>query len=153
MKKCNVKDCKKKYFGKGYCSMHYWRLRKYGDPFKLTNIHGDKCKVKKCKNKYSSKGYCNNHYWQTHFKDKLFEILGGYKCMKCGFKDKRALQFDHKKGGGRNAVSKLGYRMMIIKYLKNTILAKKELQVLCANCNWIKKVTNKEHHKYYKRGR
>src|SRR3990167_1091784 len=35
------------------------------------------------------------------YRNKVFEILGGYICKQCGYSaDKRALQLDHIKGGG-----------------------------------------------------
>lgn len=68
----------------------------------------------------------------------LFKLLGGKKCKKCGFSDERALQFDHKRGGG--CKDRKSYKF----YLNNPKLAKKTLQILCANCNWIKRFTKKE---------
>lgn len=83
-------------------------------------------------------------YWER--KEKLFEILGGKKCVRCGFDDERALQFDHKFGGGlkEQITSKRG-RDNLKYYIENPNIARKKLQVLCANCNWIKKSENKEH--------
>jgi len=43
MKTCKVDDCNNKHFGKGYCSKHYQRYKKYGDPLYLKikhNAHG-----------------------------------------------------------------------------------------------------------------
>lgn len=42
MSKCSVERCEKKVLGRGLCSMHYARLRKYGDPLtvKIKQIHG-----------------------------------------------------------------------------------------------------------------
>lgn len=71
-----------------------------------------------------------------------FDAYGGPVCKHCGFTDHRALNLDHIAGGGnieREASS------------SNTIYLKlKKLnyppgyQVLCANCNSIKKYTNNE---------
>jgi DNA-binding CsgD family transcriptional regulator len=37
LKKCKLDGCEKKVFGNGYCSTHYLRIRKHGDPnIKLT---------------------------------------------------------------------------------------------------------------------
>ena len=71
----------------------------------------------------------------------LFEILGGAKCVRCGFSDIRALQFDHIYGNGckdrrdRN----LSGSDLIKYYSRNPEEAKQKLQVLCCNCNWIKR--------------
>ena len=78
------------------------------------------------------------------YKDKLFEILGGKKCKICGFNDERALQFDHINGGGTTEFRKYGNGIsMLSRHLKDPNVRNK-LQVLCSNCNWIKRVENKE---------
>lgn len=74
------------------------------------------------------------------------ELLGN-KCRKCGFDDKRALQFDHVAGGGtkdRNITGKNGgyYRNRSI--CKSIVKGEGKFQLLCANCNWIKRTENNE---------
>ena len=77
-------------------------------------------------------------------KDKLFEILGGKKCVRCGFTDERALQFDHINGGGSLERKEAGTnRFLVMKWVKDPDI-KLKIQVLCANCNWIKRYENKE---------
>ena len=70
------------------------------------------------------------------------EILGS-KCIKCGFSNKIALCVDHISGGGRKEQKKFGgsYIMKILKKIKS---GSKEYQLLCCNCNQIKKMENKE---------
>mgnify|MGYP001615616281 CR=1 FL=1 len=68
------------------------------------------------------------------------------KCIRCGFSDRRALQIDHVNGGGLKEFRKLG----VFRILKQIIAMPKEeaisrYQILCANCNWIKKSENGEH--------
>lgn len=67
--------------------------------------------------------------------------LGGNKCVRCGMDDWRTLQVDHVAGGGcREArVKDLGVTLIAHMF----VLGK--LQVLCANCNWIKRYENSEH--------
>lgn len=70
-------------------------------------------------------------------------FMGGV-CVRCGFDDMRALQIDHIRGGG-TALGKTGmkgYRLW------RSILGGEitDYQVLCANCNWIKRCENKEVH-------
>lgn len=83
-----------------------------------------------------------NRNYQKRCREKLFEILGGKVCKKCGYKkDYRALQIDHKKGGGRKERKRFGNNHNLTIYYKNhSKEAKKKLQVLCANCNIIKMV-------------
>jgi|TARA_Y100000034_G_C6604637_1_gene263132 hypothetical protein len=79
--------------------------------------------------------------WRQERRIQLLKLAGGLRCKKCGFKDVRALQVDHVKGiGTRN---RLGMQTKAIFIdIKNN---PKNYQVLCANCNWIKRVENEEH--------
>jgi hypothetical protein len=72
-------------------------------------------------------------------KAKVWEILGTV-CVRCGFSDKRALQVDHVNGGGTKEREKLGWVYMLDRVIEHP----DEYQVLCANCNWIKKAENNE---------
>lgn len=77
---------------------------------------------------------------------RLFDLLGR-KCSNpnClvpgGCSDVRCLQFDHIEGGGMiERLNKFkSNNMMYRYYAANPEEAKKRLQVLCANCNWIKR--------------
>ncbi len=79
-------------------------------------------------------------------RQELFSRLGG-KCIKCEFSDPRALQIDHVNGGGRKELETIkgknkGYYLYLRK-LSNAEL-KRKYQLLCANCNWIKRSENME---------
>ena len=79
-------------------------------------------------------------------KKRRMEILSmiGTKCVKCGFDDYRALHIDHVNGGG-NKERKTHSHSWSYKFWKNALVERKEdYQVLCANCNWIKRYENKE---------
>ncbi len=59
----------------------------------------------------------------------------------CGFDDIRALQIDHINGGGRkDSIGTNNPR----KYYENMFNALNTVQILCANCNWIKRYTHNE---------
>jgi hypothetical protein len=73
-------------------------------------------------------------------KKEVFAIWGG-KCVRCGFKDKRALQIDHKFGGGTAEKRALGNYRLLQKVLNDP----SDYQLLCANCNWIKRHQRGEH--------
>lgn len=66
--------------------------------------------------------------------------LGGC-CKSCGYKDIRALHIDHVNGDGK---AERGIR----KTIYNRIVADKtdisRYQLLCANCNWIKRLEQNE---------
>lgn len=69
----------------------------------------------------------------------------GDVCSRCGFRDPRALQIDHIYGGGR-AQQRAGING--IKFYKHVLENLREdrpqYQLLCANCNWIKRHENNE---------
>lgn len=70
------------------------------------------------------------------------DILGGV-CSRCGFGDERALQFDHTDGGGtQERKSGFGSMKVYMHVIANP--ADGKYQLLCANCNWIKSVENRE---------
>jgi hypothetical protein len=95
----------------------------------------------------STNEYKRNYAKQYHrdTRKRVIEILGG-KCVGCGFSDVRALQIDHIDGGGNseygiNGAHGISYYNKIIKSKCDNEI---KYQLLCANCNWIKRVENKE---------
>ena len=88
-----------------------------------------------------------NKQTYSRLRGELMNILGN-KCVRCGFSDNRALQLDHINGKGRREIMVLGSYRMIRKYSKDIVLAKENLQILCANCNWIKRNENGENGYY-----
>jgi|SRR3990167_40583 len=79
----------------------------------------------------------------------IFGILGE-KCALCGFNDMRALQIDHVRGGGgrekrENTTHTQYYKNILNKLLNGSI----DYQILCANCNWIKRCINQENKNRY----
>lgn len=70
---------------------------------------------------------------------KVLEVLGKI-CVRCGFDDNRALQIDHIHGGGSKHIKSTSW---FIRY-KQVLNDPSDFQLLCANCNWIKRAENKE---------
>jgi len=115
----------------------------------------NKCRpTKAIRERYASKKY----YWKNiekcrqskreskrrirkQLKEKIVNAFGG-KCAKCGFTDIRALQIDHINGNGINDRKKFKNYSFYKYVLKNTHSG--EYQLLCANCNWIKRYEKKE---------
>ena len=124
---------------------HKERLQKLEEEYREKNR--EKLRVKALKQYYKnpSKQALKSKTKRDKIRDDLLAFLGG-ECVSCGFRDKRALQLDHINGNGYKdkkffSDMYVGYKY----YLLNPVLANQNLQVLCANCNWIKKHENKEH--------
>jgi hypothetical protein len=67
----------------------------------------------------------------------------GNQCVRCGFTDWRTLQIDHVNGGGRRDRERWSNTH---EYLNAVLAAPPGIyQLLCANCNWIKKYERAEH--------
>lgn len=80
-------------------------------------------------------------------KKQVFDAMGS-KCVKCGFSDYRALQIDHVNGDGFSDKAD-GYngKKRFVQALVSFINKEGKYQLMCANCNWIKRFENNEHHK------
>lgn len=79
----------------------------------------------------------------------LFQLLGdrcsNKSCLVSnGCTDIRCLQIDHINGGGGKEIKKYGTIGMYRYYIKHPEEAKQKLQILCANCNWIKRYESVE---------
>ncbi len=73
----------------------------------------------------------------------ILNLLGN-KCCKCGFDDTRAIQIDHVNGNGiedRDSLYASTYYRKVIKSIEKD---EGKYQLLCSNCNWIKRVENEE---------
>jgi len=85
-------------------------------------------------------------------KEKLFEILGGKICSSCGFKDERALGISYIFGDDSSENPRRGNVSLMGKYISEPDLARKELKVLCLNCNELREIISKpkENHSKHK---
>lgn len=126
-------------------------------PFKISTIPLNQLKTnyricRVCKEPLTSKYEVSNNQLehdkcrQKRFRLLIIEKLGGV-CVGCGFSDVRALQIDHKNGGGvkeLKTTGRLAYYYRVLRELNNGII---RFQILCANCNWIKRHENNENPK------
>ena len=117
MKRCSKCKTVKKHVSHNYCRecrAVYGRVWRKQNPIKTRAY---------------AKAYCRNQ------RTKALQILGN-KCVHCGNTDYRVLQIDHVDGGGtheRQVISTHGIHDRIVKgHIQG-------YQLLCANCNWIKK--------------
>ena len=131
---CNSIEHKHK--GHGICWKCYDKKRYRTNP-----------KVKECRDRYRLNNpqkikESQRKYHQKN-REKLFDLLGN-KCVKCGFSDKKALQIDHINGGGRRERIKYNtkdFHKVVLNSLKKR---ENKYQILCANCNWIKRYEKRE---------
>lgn len=75
---------------------------------------------------------------------RIIELLGG-KCVRCGFSDSRALQVDHVNGGGCSEKDSRWAEFLIKRIIEDVKNKTNLYQLLCANCNWIKRYEKGEH--------
>jgi len=75
-------------------------------------------------------------------REEIIQLLGG-KCLQCGFSsDYRALQIDHANGEGYKEQGR--GEQFYDRVLREIKASSKKYQLLCANCNWIKREKLKE---------
>jgi hypothetical protein len=89
---------------------------------------------------------------RNKLREQILDILGR-KCVRCGYDaDVRALQIDHVNGGGSQERKKLVYGIPYYRRILESVQTNSgEFQVLCANCNVIKRMEEQEHGKRRKR--
>lgn len=109
-------------------------------------------RLKNAKNRIEVREQCRISAKKSYDRNRtgLINALGG-KCsnptclVPSGCTDIRCLQIDHINGGGKKEILKfISVNIMYSYYFKNLEEAKQKLQILCANCNWIKRYENNE---------
>lgn len=81
MAKCSIGDCPKPAEARGWCSTHYMRWRKHGDPHTVLRTgrkkwRKDTCEVDGCdRGGRIIRGYCGCHYWRWQ---RYGDPLGGF---------------------------------------------------------------------------
>lgn len=63
---CTIPECEKPGRSRGWCSKHYERWKRHGNPY--ATAHRATCTVKDCTNRHKARGFCRLHYdrWATH---------------------------------------------------------------------------------------
>lgn len=104
---------------------------------RIVKRHSGYCNACRSKTRYEERA--KSKIQRDKLREQVFELFG-YKCSRCGFDDRRALQIDHKNGGGARDRKRFSQTTFIKYVLRTPDL----FQVLCANCNWIKREENNE---------
>lgn len=112
-------------------------LKKKNPQYKINQINSGRERYKKLGSKICNKTQTER---QQKIRKDVLEKLGN-KCVKCGYGDTRALHIDHVNGDGKHErnIRKTIYRRILLDLVDIS-----RYQLLCANCNWIKKVENNE---------
>ena len=140
-----------------------WKLRyrksAHGKAIQLKSQRSPKARVRRRLYRHSPEGKASAYRYRhsTKGKAKLAKaqraqfkrlrqeilVLLGNACKRCGFDDARALQIDHIRGGGALEKKKIGTHTMYRKIIRDGGIG---YQILCANCNWIKRAEIEEEH-------
>ena len=118
-------------------------LRKYYKEYAISHKDQIRESRKRHKKKYGT-NYGRTAYCKI--RKEIFNLLGN-KCKKCNNEDPRVLQIDHVFGGGNRETEKNYYRYhkRVLKEIKE---GSNKYQLLCANCNCIKRYENRELNQY-----
>lgn len=120
--------------------------------FRLNNLPKSRERGKQYSRKYRDENYEKNkairlesakrlHY---QYRGQLIDEMGA-KCVQCGYDKKPALQFDHVHGdGARDPKSRSPFSRGVYQHMRASWLAGR-IQLLCANCNWVKRAALQEH--------
>lgn len=61
-RRCSVEGCEKSHYGKGWCSAHYTRWRRHGDPEWAAPAPARRCAVEGCMLPWRTREWCYMHY-------------------------------------------------------------------------------------------
>lgn len=119
---CSVEGCEKAVMGRGWCSAHYSRWNRHGDPLgSAPDRRVPMCTVEGCGGKYKGLGYCGKHYQRIKRLGSLETLPAKRQCLgpEC------TRQIDAHQGFG---LCKSHYKQMLLgKALKPLLVATKNL--------------------------
>lgn len=88
-----------------------------------------------------------SHKFHNRQIERIFHILNQFECQNCGISDKRFLEIDHIAGQGNRKLKTLPGRASQERryYIKHPQQCREDLQILCSNCNQLKKEERMEY--------
>jgi hypothetical protein len=148
------KDCVTRY-NRQYYAQHSEEIKAYRKKYYREHLKEIKiwAKLHHQKNKevIGRKQYEYQHQQTILLRQQVLERFGG-KCERCGFDDSRALQIDHiHSDGAKERKTNRGVKFLSKLLKLNDSELKGNYQLLCANCQWIKRFENREHQSKYER--
>lgn len=121
--------------------------KKYDDPNEKIRVYREnhRERIRKRQSRYLNQPGKREKYRAKRraLRKKVIDVLGG-RCVKCGVDDIRVLQIDHINGGGAKETRGHSPKWFYKKVIKSVIKGEKRYQLLCANCNCIKKWEKQE---------
>src|SRR3990167_9836164 len=76
--------------------------------------------------------------WFKRLRDMAINARGE-KCVRCGYSDRRALQFNHINGNGKSERGRKEYNAMLKSIASG---GRDDIELVCANCNCIHRIEN-----------
>ena len=137
---------KSKEWARDYYSKNKRKILDYHKKHRLKNLDKYKAYEKKFRILHKERLSIEMRKYQNKKRLEILEFIGNTKCKKCGFDDWRALQIDHVNGNGKQESKIMKQYYAYFRHIKENI---QNYQILCANCNWIKRYENKEHYQKY----
>ena len=61
---CTIEGCKNHRFCRGYCTIHYHRNYKHGDPLIFKGKIKKQCEIPNCNGEVVGYGFCRPHYYR-----------------------------------------------------------------------------------------
>ena len=123
-------------------TIEFFRWRSDRNEFRASCRFCDKQHYKDNRKTYLAR----NNRWHLNFKKKILRHYSpDLKCQMCGFDDIRALSLDHIDGGGNEHRRQIDVHSgaMFYRWIRDNNFPE-GYQVLCMNCQFIKKKTHKE---------
>ena len=143
--KCDNPECGKTFYRKPNLlkrgvKQHYCNTKCRSTHYGICNVDG--CEEKFFNKNNNKHGMCARHLpekYRINRRHKIFELMGG-ACVCCGERDLMFLQVDHVFNDGHKERKKSGTRYGNL--LKTWNETPERLQLLCANCNYAKRIND-----------
>jgi hypothetical protein len=120
------------------------RKQAYNRRYRATHRAELSAKIAAWKRAHPEQTKASNDASRARIKAECFKLLGD-QCSRCTFTDPRALQVDHVNRAQvpRTSPYRAGHKLYAA--IVAGRVPRSDVQLLCANCNWIKRFESGEH--------